>query len=76
MALFIHELKAKKNRKLLRKEIPGKHEEIVGLKVTNFNGDVSFVDIDLSDGIFESSKQRQLEPLVVDFLKQLENRLK
>ncbi|MBW4640057.1 MAG: DUF1350 family protein [Gloeocapsa sp. UFS-A4-WI-NPMV-4B04] len=76
VALFIHEIEAKKNRKLLKNEIPGKHEEIVGLKVHNFDGSVSFVDIDLSDGIFENVKQRQLEPLAVDFLKKLGDKLK
>jgi len=76
VALFIHELEGKKNRKLLKKEIPGKHEEIVGLRVHNRDGSISFVDIDLSDGIFEKPKQRQLEPLAVDFLKKLGDKLK
>lgn len=76
MALFIHKLESKKNRKLLKNEIPGKHEEIVGLRVHNLDGSVSFVDIDLSDGIFENVKQRQLEPLAVEFLKKLGNKIK
>ena len=76
MALFTHKLEGKKNRKLLKNEIPGKHEEIVGLKVHNFDGSVSFVDIDLSDGIFENVKERQLEALAVDFLKELGDKLK
>lgn len=75
VALFIHELEDKKNRKLLRKQIPGKHEEIVGLKVRNLNGSVSFVDIDLSDGIFENAKERQLETLAIDFLAKLGGRI-
>lgn len=76
VALFIYELEDKKNRRLLRKQIPGKHEEIVGLRVRNLNGSVSFVDIDLTDGIFENVKQRQLEPLAIDFLAKLAGRIK
>lgn len=75
VALFIKELEVKKERKLLRKEIPGKHEEIVGLKVHNLSGSVSFVDIDLTDGIFENAKERQLEPLAIDFLAKLGSRI-
>lgn len=75
VALFIRELEGK-NRKLLRKQIPGKHEEIVGLKVRNLDGSVSFVDIDLTDGIFENVKERQLEPLAIGFLAKLADRIK
>lgn len=75
VALFIHELEGK-NRQLLRKQIPGKHEEIVGLKVRNLDGSNAFVDIDLTDGIFENVKERQLEPLAIDYLAKLGDRLK
>lgn len=76
VALFIHELESKKNRKLLKKEISGKHEEIVGLRVRNLDGSASFVDIDLTDEIFENVKQRQLEPLAIEFLAKLADRIK
>lgn len=75
VALFINELEVKKKRKLLRKEIPGKHEEIVGLRVRNLDGSVSFVDIDLTDGIFENTKKRQLEPLAIEFLAKLGSKI-
>ena len=75
VALLIQELEIKKNRVLLKKEIPGNHEEIVGLRVRKLDGTLSFVDIDISDGIFENTKARQLEPLAIEFLAQLRDKI-
>lgn len=71
VALFINEIERKKGRRLLKQEIPGSHEEIVGLQVSKPDGSFSFVDLDLTDGIFEDPKVRRLEPLAIEFLNQL-----
>lgn len=74
--LFIQELDGKDGLQLIKKEIPGKHTEIVGIRVYSSDSTFSFVDLDLTDAIFEDPRRRLLEPLAVQCLKELEERLK
>ena len=70
VAWFINELEYKRNKPLLREEIPGGHREPIGIML----GD-SLVDTNPFDGILESIEKRQLEPLAIQFLAELAQRL-
>lgn len=78
VALFIQELDNKSGLQLLKQEISGKdikHTEIVGIRVYKPDGTYSFVDLDVSDAIFEDPHIRQLEPMAIEFLEKLKARL-
>lgn len=78
VALFIQELDNKSGLQLLKQEILGediKHTEIVGIRVYKSDGTFSFVDLDVTDAIFEDPQKRQLEPLAIHFLEELKVRL-
>ncbi len=78
VALFIQELDNKSGLQILKKEILGKdikHTEIVGIRVYKPDGTFSFVDLDVTDAIFENPQKRQLEPIAIDFLEKLKARL-
>lgn len=73
--VFIQELDDKTGLRLIKDEIPGKHTEIVGIRVYNSSGTFSFVDLDFNDAIFEAPEKRLLEPLALRFLEELKARL-
>lgn len=73
--VFIKELDDKNGLRLIKEEIPGKHTEIVGIRVYNSNDTFSFVDLDCKDAIFEYPEQRLLEPLAICYLEELKARL-
>ncbi len=78
VALFIQELDNKSGFQLLKQEISGKdikHTEIVGIRVCKPDGTYSFVDLDITDAVFEDPQKRQLEPMAIDFLEKLRARL-
>ncbi len=62
---FIQTLAGKNGRTLLRQEIPGGHNEIVGLRVGNF-----VIDFNLAHGLL-SPYPKQSELLVIEMLEQL-----
>ncbi|MBW4698734.1 MAG: DUF1350 family protein [Aphanocapsa lilacina HA4352-LM1] len=71
VALFVLELG---DRALIKGELPGGHFEINGLRARS-GDDIYLIDIDPRDGFLEKQAGRELEPLALDFLAQLENRL-
>lgn len=73
--VFIKELDDKNGLRLIKEEIPGKHTEIVGIRVYNCNDTFSFVDLDFKDAIFEDPEKRLLEPLAIHYLEELKARL-
>jgi hypothetical protein len=78
VALFIQELDGKSGRQLFKQEISGKnikHTEIVGIRTYKPDGTFSFVDLDVTDAVFEDPQKRQLEPLAINFLGKLKARL-
>lgn len=78
VALFIQELDNKSGLQLLKQEISGKdikHTEIVGIRVYKPDGTYSFVDLDVTDAVFEDPQERQLEPIAIYFLEKLKARL-
>jgi hypothetical protein len=78
VALFIQELDNKSGFPLLKQEISGKdikHTEIVGIRAYKPDGTYSFVDLDVTDAIFEDPQKRELEPMAIEFLEKLKARL-
>jgi len=75
VALFIQELDGKEGLQLLKQSLPGKHTEIVGMRVYRPDGTFAFVDLDWADGFFEDPQKRQLESAAIDCLSQLADRL-
>ena len=76
--MFVQELDNKSGFSLLKQEISGKdikHTEIVGIGAYKPDGTFSFVDLDITDAVFEDPQKRQLEPLAIDFLEKLKTRL-
>ncbi len=70
VAWFIHELQERKNGHLIAEEIPGRHSEVVGIKI----GD-SVLYLDLKSGIFEPIKVRKIEPLALEMLTKLRQQM-
>lgn len=66
VAWFIHELQDRKDGHFLAQEIPGRHSEVVGIKVGNL-----LLYLDLKSGIFGKIKTRKLEPLALEVLNKL-----
>ena len=64
--VFRHELQDRKDGHFLAQEIPGRHSEVVGIKVGNL-----LLYLDLKSGIFEKIKTRKLESLALELLNKL-----
>lgn len=75
VALITSILEQTTNNVLIKQEIPGKHLEIVGIKVSKPDGTVALVDLDVTDGILEDVTTRKTEFCVIQLLEQLRQRL-
>jgi hypothetical protein len=75
VALITSILKKTKENILITEEIPGKHLEIVGIKVGKPDGTFALVDLDVNDGILEDTAKRKTESCVVQLIEQLRQRL-
>lgn len=74
VALVTSILEKTKNT-LIKKEIPGKHLEIVGIRVCKPDGTFALVDLDVTDGILEDTATRKTESCVIQLIEQLRQRL-
>jgi hypothetical protein len=75
VALITNILEKTKGNILIKEEIPGKHLEIVGIRVCKPDGTFALVDLDVTDGILEDTTKRKTESCVVQLIEQLRQRL-
>jgi Protein of unknown function (DUF1350) len=75
VALITDILEKIKGNTLIKKEIPGKHLEIVGIRVCKPDGTFALVDLDVNDGILEDTTTRTTESCVIQLIEQLRQRL-
>lgn len=71
VALITNILKETKENILITQEIPGKHLEIVGIRVCKPDGTFALVDLDVTDGILEDTATRTTESCVIQLIEQL-----
>jgi hypothetical protein len=75
VAFITNILKETKENILITKEIPGKHLEIVGIRVCKPDRTFALVDLDVTDGILEDTAKRTTESCVIQLIEQLRQRL-
>jgi Protein of unknown function (DUF1350) len=75
VALITKILEKTKGNILIKEEIPGKHLEIVGIRVCKADGTFALVDLDVTDGILEDAAKRKTESCVVQLIQELRQKL-
>jgi hypothetical protein len=75
VALITKILEKTKGNILIKEEIPGKHLEIVGIRVCKPDGTFALVDLDVTDGILEDAAKRKTESCVVQLIQELRQKL-